>query len=597
MKELEYPFNSQYILQKQKVLKRELMKNAKDYPIKKIAILGGATIGILQDILELFLLNHGLQTQFYQSNYNRYYEEGSFGTEELNRFCPDIVYFHISIRNLLEWTEKDISKKDYQLPKAKAFISHLIQSIKGVRTRYNCIVIINNFELPPFRVMGNADCYDRQGEIRFIQEVNQELVLLAEENKNIYINDLNYESAYYGLEKWFDYNLWCLSKYPYAMDAIPYVAFNISNIIKSIYGKNKKLIVLDLDQTLWGGIIGEDGMENICIGSETSEGIVYSDFQKYLKKLTIKGVALAVCSKNEDDIAKRGFCHSGNILTLEDFVSFKANWKEKSYNIKEIAQELNILFDSIVFVDDNPAEREEVAINLPDIKILPIKEAESYCSILDQSGYFEITSITEEDLKRNDYYRQNKLHNEEIRQYKDYKEYLHSLNMAAHFSKITDSHIIRATQLINKTNQFNMTTKRLTESELKDYLTLEKHYGLCASLQDKFGDNGIVTIVLYYENYKCLVIENWLMSCRVFQRGLEFVVFEELINFCRKENLTEIIGFFQKNNKNKIVYDFYKTLGFEFIQNENGIEKWKLKIDNYQNTKNFIEVKGKLFYE
>lgn len=169
--------------------------------------------------------------------------------------------------------------------------------------------------------------------------------------------------------------------------------------------------------------------------------------------------------------------------------------------------------------------------------------------------------------------------------------------MAAHFFKITDSHIIRATQLINKTNQFNMTTKRLTESELKNYLTLEKHYGLCASLQDKFGDNGIVTIVLYYENCKCLVIENWLMSCRVFQRGLEFVVFEELINFSRKENLTEIIGLFQKNNKNKIVYDFYKTLGFEFIQNENGIEKWKLKIDNYQNTKNFIEVKGKLFYE
>lgn len=597
MRELEYPFDSQYILQKHKKLKKELINNKKNDKKKRIAILSGATVGIFQDILELFLLNHQIYPEFYQGDYYRYYEEGSFGTENLDKFQPEIVYFHISLKNLLPLIEKGLEEKDYEMPNAEDLLSPIKQAILGVQKRYHCMVIVNNFELPPFRVMGNAECYHKDSEIYLIQEANRLLVIFAEQTGNVYMNDLNYQSAYYGLERWFDHNLWYLYKYPYAMDAIPYVAFNVSNIIKSIYGKNKKVIVLDLDQTLWGGIIGEDGIENISLGIENAKGMYYHEFQKYLKKLMRKGVALTICSKNEEETAKKGFLHSESVLKIEDFVSFQANWKEKSYNIQQIAKELNVLLESMVFIDDSINEREQVLFALPEVAVLPLEQKENYIQILDGSGYFEITTVTQDDLKRNEYYKQNKLQQEERKNYKSYEEYLSSLQMKAQISFISEKNIKRAVQLINKTNQFNMTTRRFTEIELTDYLKLEGNYGLAICLKDRFGDNGIVSIVLYSLKNDYFVIENWLMSCRVFQRDLEIAIFEEMIYFCNAHHISKIIGFFQRTEKNKVVCQFYQSLGFMLEDSKNGQEIWKLEVDHYKKRKTYITEEKQKFWE
>ena len=597
MNELEYPFDSQYILTKYRKLKRELLADAGSYPVLKIAILCGATVGIFQDVLELFLLNNGFRPEFYCGDYNRYYEEGTFGTTALDDFKPDIVYYHISVRNILQLLEKGIEQKTYVAPSAETLSNYIEQALRGVQNRYSCKVIVNNFELLPYRVMGNADCYHPLGESKLIQDVNHLLATIAQQNENIYLNDLNYQSAYYGLERWFDNSLWYLYKYPFAMDAIPSVAYNVSNIVKSFQGKNKKMLVLDLDNTLWGGIIGDDGVENLSLGSETPKGMLYSDFQKYIKKLMRKGVAIAVCSKNEEEIAISGFTHPASILSYEDFVMFKANWLEKPFNIEAIASETNILTDSIVFADDNPAERKLVSDVLPSIGVLPLDIPENYLRVLDSSGYFEITSITQDDLKRNEYYKKNELRKEASSQYSDYSEYLISLNMSASFRKINPSNISRVVQLINKTNQFNMTTRRFTESELQEYLKVNQHYGICASLQDKFGDNGIVTLALFRIESTCLYLDNWIMSCRVFQRNLEYALFDKLIDFCKENKLTTIVGLFKPTEKNKVVSNFYQSLDFLFDSKVEDVEKWIFKISDYKEKATGIKSEGGFYDE
>ena len=578
MKELEYPFDSQQLLNKKKRFKRELLEQQKEYVEKRIAILSGSTIGETQGILELFLLNHGIKPTFYLGDYNRYYEEGTFENPQLKKFSPDFIYLHVTNKNVLEIIDTDIKQNNHQLPSAEVVFHHFQEVIKSVSIRYHCPVITNNFEAIPYRILGNADVWHPLGELNLINEVNQLLYQYTRNTEGIYINDLNYEAAFYGLERWFDNSLWYLYKYPYAMDAIPLVCFNIANIIKAILGKNQKVIAVDLDNTLWGGIIGDEGAENIALGTETPQGMAFLDFQKYLKKIGNKGIALTVCSKNEDNIARTGLLHASSVLNAEDFVTIKANWNPKSENLEDIAREINVMQDSLVFLDDNPAEREQVGTMLPDVKIPEILRVEEYRDVLDRAGYFETVKLNQDDLHRTEYYKQNTIRRDEEQKYKDYGDYLDALDMTAIFEKIADNNLARVTQLINKTNQFNMTTKRFTQEELVDFLEKKERFGLCGRLSDKYGDNGIVTVLLGEREGNIFRIINWIMSCRVFKRELEYALFDELIRYCRLHQLDTITGIYTHTLKNKSVEDFYSSLGFISINKGENSETWVYNI-------------------
>ena len=398
MKELQYPFDSEYLLKKRKSIKKELLKQ-NNLLEKNIAILGGSTTNDIKVMLELFLLDYGIKPNFYESEYNKFYEDAVFGNEELDNFKPDIIYIHTTNRNIMNFPNITKSKEEVD-EKLEQEYSKFEIIWESLRKKFNTIIIQNNFEYPYYRLLGNKEASDIHGKINFINRLNMKFYEYAEKNNNFFINDINYVSASYGLDKWFNEFYWYMYKYAMELPAIPYLSFNIAKIIKSIYGKNKKAFALDLDNTLWGGIVGDDGVENLAIGADVSGGQVFSEFQQYIKAHKDLGVILNVVSKNELENAMAGLNHVDGVLKPDDFVSIKANWNPKNMNIKKLAKELDLGEDSFVFVDDNPAERKIVEEYVEGIGVPEIDVPENYIKIIDKQGYFEMTSFSKEDSKK-----------------------------------------------------------------------------------------------------------------------------------------------------------------------------------------------------
>lgn len=590
MELLEYPFDSEHILKKKRSIKKELLKK-EGLLEKKVAILSGSTVGELQNILELFLLNQGIKPIFYQGSYNRFYEEIVYDNANLKEFNPDIIYIHTTMKNIVDFPNPFESKEEIE-EKMNSFLAQFKQMWEVIQKEFNCPIVQNNFEYVPYRLMGNADSYRNDGMLNFINLLNQELYEYAREKETMHINDLNYQAAWYGLEKWFDNSSWYLYKYPFAVNAIPLVSHNLANIMKSVFGKNRKAIAVDLDNTLWGGVIGDDAVEGIELGLETAKGMAYLEFQKYLKSLSKLGIALNVCSKNEETLAKSGFQHASSVLKEEDFIVIKANWDNKDENIKKIALDLNIFTDSIVFLDDNPVERELVQNNLPEVAVPSLTNEQDYIKILDQSGFFELTTITEEDRKRKDYFKMNQLRQSStVESTGSYEDYLQSLKMTSIVEKFIDKNMNRVVQLINKTNQFNLTTKRYTIGEVSSFLNEKNSYGLSFKLVDKFGDNGIVSVLMATAQNGVLEVDLWVMSCRVFKRDLEKVIFDELVKLSLENNLSKIRGNYYPTEKNKIVAKLYRDLGFTLVVDNNGASIWEYEVSkDYQQMNTIMEV-------
>ena len=420
--------------------------------------------------------------------------------------------------------------------------------------------------------MGNLDSYDIHGKTYFINKINQEFARYANKIRNLYINDINYLSAYFGLCNWFDKSLWFQAKYSLSMDAIPELAFNISKIISAIFGNTKKCLVLDLDNTCWGGVIGDDGIEGIEIGTETAVSESFTSFQKYVKELKERGITLAVCSKNSIENAKLGFEHPDSILEIDDITSFKANWLPKHENLIEIAKEINIGVESLVFIDDNPIERDLVSSQLPTVSVPNIgNDVVHFIEHIDRSGFFETTSITKDDLQRNQYYEEDKKRLNELASFDSYEDFLKSLDMRAEIMKFSTVYIDRITQLINKTNQFNLTTTRFTIDEIKKISNDDSYIKVYGKLNDKHGNNGLVSIIIGKLKGNDCHVDLWLMSCRVFKRGMEFAMFDEFVNQCRESGVDSLIGYYNKSDKNDIVSNIYSDLGFDFISEKEKI--------------------------
>ncbi len=608
MRELEYPFDSDYILKKSKRIKRLLLEEGGSFLKKKIAVLGGSTTHDIIRVLELFLLDRGSLPEFYESEYARYFEDVMFDEPKLLEFSPDLIFIHTSNRNITTYPSVGDSPEQTESLIEEQF-AHFTAMWDKIENTYHCPVVQNNFEYPFYRLLGNREAYDPHGRIRFINQLNERFYGYAREHAGFYINDINYLSACYGLDKWSDPLYWHMYKYAMCMQAIPEFAYNLSNIIKAIFGKNKKALVLDLDNTLWGGIVGDDGVENLEIGQETSAGQVYSEFQSYIKAQKDIGVMLNVDSKNEYENAAAGLNHPDGILRPEDFVIIKANWEPKSKNMIDIADEMNILPDSLVFVDDNPAEREIVRAQVPGAAVPEIGAPEQYIRILDHSGFFEVTSLSEDDRKRNEMYRANALRKQQQQNFSDYREYLLSLEMRGTFGPFEPMHMARIAQLTNKSNQFNLTTKRYTQNDIEGFAADERYLTLYGRLEDKFGDNGVVSVVIgrkgtmeeipAYQNDSdaaandcagpVLHLELWLMSCRVLKRDMEFAMLDCLVQMCRANQITTIIGYYYPTAKNGMVKDFYGTMGFAKVnEDENGNTIWKFDISEDYEKKNTV---------
>jgi len=584
-----YPIKPDYINRKKKSLKKELENSTQDFLQKKIAILGGSTTSEIKNILDLFLLNNGIKASFYESAYNQYFEEAVFSTQGIEDFSPDIIYIHTTVLNISTFPEISFKEKDIN-----QLVENEINKFKKIWDSlqdYQCSIIQNNFEYTLDRPLGNLDCYDIHGRTFFINKINSELAYHASKIKNLYLNDINYLSSLIGLENWFDRRMWYQAKFAISVNSIPLLAHNLTKIINSILGNQKKCLTLDLDNTCWGGIIGDDGIEKINLGSDNPIGESYVEFQKYINELKNRGILLAINSKNDIKHALQGLEHPDSVLKETHFEIIKANWDAKDKNLKLIAQDLNIALQHIVFIDDSPLERDLVTSQLSSVSVPNIQNDSSrYIDFIDKNGFFEPISLTEEDIKRASYYSSNNLRAADQSLFDNYTDFLSSLSMVGIIRPFDVTHIERIHQLINKTNQFNLTTRRYEMGELISILDSDKHITLFGKLNDKYGENGIVSILIGEVKKKSCHLNLFLLSCRVFNRTMEHAMFNEFVKISKEKGLDDIYGYYYPTKKNQIVKNLFDDLGFQKIQSKIYEHIWKLDIESFSYCQNQISI-------
>ena len=550
----------------------------------RIAVLGGSTTSSLVEVVEVLLLALGFRPVFYESEYGRFYEEAVHDPETLIAFKPEIIYVHTSCLNvprLHAGTTEDDAAAHFQR-QADRFraIWDSLESKVGAQ------IIQNNFELPPYALFGNMDASAVSGQTRHLMRLNEFLAQEANRRSSLLVQDVHSLSSHLGLANWFDWDRYYSYKIQVRPQATVALARSLAAIVGAIYGKTRKVLVLDLDNTLWGGVIGDDGVENIKIGRETPMGEAYTGFQEYCMALRERGVLLAVCSKNSEEIARSGFYHPSSVLKLDHFSCFKANWFPKHQNIEEIAKELNLGLDSLVFVDDNPAERAIVAAQLPSVAVPNVgTEVSQFAAILDAARYFEPAGVSREDIQRASLYTANSQRSQQQSQFATYDEFLDSLNMTAEIEPFKQVYLERIAQLTNKSNQYNLTTRRYTLAELQALAASQEYICLYGILRDTFGDNGLISVLVGHQEERTLWIDLWLMSCRVLKRDMEHAMLDALVHHAQTRRLTVIRGVYLPTKKNAMVADHYERLGFIRIAAPfdavEGATYWSLVLDGY----------------
>jgi FkbH-like protein len=569
------------LLQKRKRLRRQLSENQGLRELR-IAVLGGVTTNEVVDLLELLLLDAGFRPIFYQSEYNRYFEDAVMEPEKLTAFRPEIVYIHTHWMNI-HMARLGITSTETEVRVAVAAELTRYQTIwNSIHQSVGCNIIQNNFETPPVGLLGNADCVSESGRTRLVWELNLAFSQAAAQDKKLAIQDLHSLSASLGHAQWHDWTRWFSYKIPTTPEASLAIAKSTMAIIGALFGKSKKCLVLDLDNTLWGGVIGDVGTDRIEIGKETPVAEAYTAFQQYCLELRRRGILLAVCSKNQEDIAREGFAHPDTILKLEHFSAFKANWEPKHQNLQAIATELNLGLDSFVFVDDNPAERALVRAQLPMVLTPEVgSDVALYPTILDATRCFESVRLSKEDLERADAYAANSARASSAAKFADYGAYLDSLQMNAEIDTFQPVYLDRIAQLINKTNQFNLTTRRYTYAEVEEISQRPGYIPLYGKLADTFGDNGLISVLIGRRDDASLHLDLWLMSCRVLKRDMELAMLDAMVERAATAGIETLFGYYYPTAKNKMVKDHYRQLGFALESSQNGGSVWSLKVAEY----------------
>lgn len=517
-------------------------------------------------MLELFLLAHGIQPTFYESGYNRYSEDILFENQNLFNFKPDLVLIHTTWHNVSQFPDLMETEGEVE-QRLRREVARFESLWEKINSELGAVIIQNNFDLPRLRPLGNLEAFEPSGRVNFLMRLNSEFATYARKHSRFLINDILYLSAQVGLDAWHGHTYWYNFHMAVSPMATVALAKNVAALVKSVYGRSKKCLVVDLDNTLWGGVVGDDGVQNLILGRDHPVGEAFLDFQQYLKGLRQRGVILAVCSKNDIENAKEGFSHPDSILKLDDFGVFKANWKPKPTNIREIAAELNIGLDSIVFIDDNPAERALVAEQLPEVATPDVgSNVARYAEILESEHYFEVHKVLQDDLDRSAYYNANTRRSAYQVGFADYGEFLTSLEMSAEIAPFSSVYLERITQLINKTNQFNLTTKRYTSGEIEAVASDLSYVTLYGRLADRFGDNGLVSVLIGRVVAEAVELDIWLMSCRVLSREMELAMFDTLVEQCQARGICRIVGVYIPSKKNSMVAGHYRSLGFTAIE-------------------------------
>jgi FkbH-like protein len=531
----------------------------------RLAVLTGYTSAWLTELVAGHALLRGVRLATHETLYGLYEQALLAQDPELVAFAPTVVYFCVGTEHLV-------------LDSVEAEVERWRRLWQAARALFGCDVILNTFVEPSPRVFGNAELKIAGSRSRLIAELN--LALAREAPDYVHLHDVGALALELGRARLFDPKWFSLAKLPASFACLPEYARSLSAIIAAIHGKSKKGIVLDLDGTLWGGVVGDDGIGGIRIGADSAEGESFRRFQTYLKELADRGVFLAVCSKNEERIARAAFERPDMVLKLGDIAAFAASWGAKDEAILKIAAELNVLPGSLVFVDDSPAERELVRQRLPEVSVVELPEDPAgYPAALARSRFFETVFVSKEDRLRARS-RSSELERDALeRQSGTYEEYLQSLRMEATIRAWTSEEVGRVVQLVSKTNQFNLTGQRFTDAQMRARIGNPEYLSLCLSLRDRFGDHGLVSVFAARCADGTCQIENWVMSCRVFKRGAEAALFGEASRELRARGVRTVRGTLLPTERNGYVKDLFSSLGFSHVATgPDGSLSWQLEL-------------------
>ena len=547
----------------------------------RVAVLGDCATQQFSMILRALFHRHGIGAQIFEAGFDTIETEILDSASSLYASDAEVVVILNTVNAL--------KAKYYAYPGEKSkFAVATLDRVTGLwaalRERSSALLIQSNFVMPLERFFGNYDHHVDGSLTDAVQVINRGLTERARSQKHVAISDVDFVASHVGRGSWLDEKQWILCKSPCALDSLPRLAQNFVDIARASLGAGIKCVVLDLDDTLWGGVIGDDGLEGIRLG-HLGDGEAFHAFQCYLRELNRRGILLAVCSKNEYANAIKPFREHPDMILKEAHISaFVANWVDKAQNIRGIKETLNIGYDSIVFVDDNPFERNLVRQMLPEVVVPEMPEdAADYVKTLAALNLFETASFSTVDVERVEMYKEEAKRQILKQEFGSIDEYLRSLGMEITLARFDMGSLPRIAQLIQRSNQFNLATRRYNQVQCESMMhEADAFFPFYVGLRDRFGDYGLISVVVLRHVPERLVIDEYLMSCRVLQRGVEQYVMNEIFSYARERGIGVVEGCYRPSAKNGMVRTFFARFGFEKIrQDGEGNEEWALRTERY----------------
>ena len=562
------------------------LKEAPGFLPIRLAVLASSTVDHLSPAIRVAGLRRRLLIDVHAGAYGQYRQDLLDPTSSLHQFAPQTMLFSLTAREAIAGVPLTASAAEVDETISR-FIDQLRSFWRKGREICNAGIIQQTF-LDVFEpVFGSYDRFVPGAPARVVARLNDRLCEAASQD-GVLLLDIARASQRDGIDAWFDAGHWLQGKLEIAPQAAPLYGDMVARILAAQRGLSKKCLVLDLDNTLWGGVIGDDGLEGIVLGEGSAAGEAHLALQRYAKQLKERGVILAVCSKNDAGIAETAFRdHPEMLLRRSDIAAFLANWDDKTANLKAIATQLNIGLDSLVFVDDNPVERARIRQSLPMVAVPELPEdTAQYVRCLADAGYFEAVAYTSEDRHRARQYAENAERDALLESAQSIDEFLRGLEMSVLFGPFTAVDHARIVQLINKTNQFNTTTRRYSSEEITDITNRPDALTLQFRLLDRIGDNGLVSTMILrptHDHEEVLEIENWVMSCRVFGRQLEFEALNIAVEAARRHGATALVADYLPTAKNTVISALYPSLGFAEDDKlaANDGTRWFLKLADY----------------
>jgi len=554
-------------------------------PRVRLALLADCAVQQLAQLLTGLLGRAGVRAEIYEGAFDAIELESCAAGSELYRFAPDAVI----VLNSAQALRAAHSGSEPRF--AAQRLQRILAVWEAIEAHSQAIILQSTFAVPPDSLYGNYDLGVPTSLHATVLELNAAIAAAARERARVRLHDVESVASWVGRRQFFDERDWDLWKAPCALEHLPRLARNMADVVLALRGRVVKCVVTDLDNTLWGGVIGDDGLEGIALSAHGGgAGESFRRLQRFLKQLNQRGILLAVCSKNDEATALAPFLqHPDMVLRREDIAVFIANWEDKARGLRRIQAALNIGLDSIVFLDDNPFERNLVRELLPEVIVPELPEdPANIVTLLSELNLFETAYMSDEDRQRAVLYQREALRREAAAGCASVQEYLRSLDMQARLARFDGFHLPRIAQLMQRSNQFNLCTRRLSEAQCAALSEDPACLPLYVSLSDRFGDHGLISVVVLERSAETLLIRDWLMSCRVLGRGVEQLLMNHVVARAAELGAARVIGEYVPTPKNAMVRHFFAQFGFTC--SAPGANQWVLEVAAYRPAETFIRV-------